>query len=75
MDRISGLLSRKLEAYADELPQGEAGNFHDIVLHSVEAPLIKMALRKTRGNKIQAAKLLGINRNTLNKKIKDLGIE
>jgi len=77
LDRLETVLESKLDSYAEALEADEASGsgFYDLILHAVEAPLIKMALRKTRGNKIQAAKLLGINRNTLNKKIKDLAIE
>jgi DNA-binding protein Fis len=40
----------------------------------VEKPLIETVLKLTRGNKKKAASLLGINRNTLSKKIEELGI-
>ena len=39
------------------------------------APLIDLTLKKTNGNQIRAAQILGINRNTLRKKITDLRIE
>src|SRR5262249_4263481 len=54
-----------------ELP--EAG-LYDRVLAEVESPLIRHALNATRGNQIRAAAVLGINRNTLRKKIQLLGI-
>jgi two-component system, NtrC family, nitrogen regulation response regulator GlnG len=41
-------------------------------LREVEAPLIAAALAATRGNQIRAAELLGLNRNTLRKKIREL---
>jgi two-component system nitrogen regulation response regulator GlnG len=41
----------------------------------VEYPLISAALAATRGNQIKAAELLGVNRNTLRKKIRDLDIQ
>ena len=44
------------------------------ILESVEKPLIERVLEKTNGNQIQAAKILGINRNTLRTKIKKLNI-
>ena len=47
----------------------------DRVLRKVESPLITAALAATRGNQIRAADLLGLNRNTLRKKIRDLGIK
>jgi len=48
---------------------------YDRVLHEVEKPLISIALAATRGNQIRAAHLLGLNRNTLRKKVRDLGVE
>jgi two-component system, NtrC family, nitrogen regulation response regulator GlnG len=45
------------------------------VIQRVEKPLITLVLKKTEGNQVRAANLLGINRNTLRKKIKDLGIK
>ena len=48
--------------------------FHRI-LREVEYPLISAALAATRGNQIKAAELLGVNRNTLRKKIRDLDIQ
>jgi len=41
----------------------------------VEIPLISAALAATRGNQIKAADLLGVNRNTLRKKVRDLDIQ
>ena len=45
------------------------------MLREVERPLIAAALAATRGNQIRAAELLGLNRNTLRKKIRDLDIQ
>jgi len=45
------------------------------VLHDVEKPLLIAALAATRGNQIRAAELLGLNRNTLRKKIRELNIQ
>jgi two-component system nitrogen regulation response regulator GlnG len=50
------------------------GLYHRI-LRDVEEPLINAALIATRGNQIKAAELLGVNRNTLRKKIRDLDIK
>ena len=44
------------------------------VIREVERPLITLTLQATRGNQIKAAEVLGVNRNTLRKKIKELGI-
>jgi two-component system, NtrC family, nitrogen regulation response regulator GlnG len=51
-----------------------AAGLYDRVLHEVERPLIALTLSATRGNQIRAAHLLGLNRNTLRKKIRELDI-
>lgn len=48
---------------------------YDRILQDVEKPLLSICLAATRGNQIRAAHLLGLNRNTLRKKIRDLGLE
>jgi hypothetical protein len=48
---------------------------YDRVLEEVERPLIQLTLSATRGNQVRAAEILGLNRNTLRKKIQDLGVE
>ena len=52
-----------------------AAGLYDRVLREVERPLIVLTLGATRGNQIRAAHLLGLNRNTLRKKIRDLDIQ
>ena len=59
-------------AHKDSLP---ASGMYDRIVHEVERPLIELCLAATRGNQIRAAKLLGINRNTLRKKIRELDIQ
>jgi two-component system nitrogen regulation response regulator GlnG len=49
-------------------------DIYDRVISEVERPLIRMTLAATRGNQIKAAAMLGLNRNTLRKKIRDLEI-
>jgi len=51
------------------------GRVYDRVLREVERPLFSLALEVSRGNQIKAAALLGLNRNTLRKKIRELDIE
>lgn len=58
-------------AHAGSLP---ASGLYDRVLREVERPLITLSLAATRGNQIRAAELLGLNRNTLRKKIRELDI-
>jgi two-component system nitrogen regulation response regulator GlnG len=60
-----------LAAARDGLPMRDV---YDQVIAEVERPLIAMTLAATRGNQIKAAAMLGLNRNTLRKKIRDLSI-
>jgi two-component system, NtrC family, nitrogen regulation response regulator GlnG len=53
----------------------EEGDLYANLLEHLERPLIELTLEKTGGNQLQAAALLGINRNTLRKKISALGID
>jgi two-component system nitrogen regulation response regulator GlnG len=75
-ESLSRAVERHLEEYffshKDELP---ASGLYERVLREVERPLIELSLAATRGNQIRAAKLLGLNRNTLRKKIRDLNIQ
>lgn len=59
-------------AHRGRLP---ASGLYDRILREVEKPLISLTLEATGGNQIKAASVLGLNRNTLRKKIRDLGIE
>ena len=75
-ESLGRAVERHLEEYffahKDELP---ASGLYERVLREVERPLIELSLAATRGNQIRAAKLLGLNRNTLRKKIRDLNIQ
>lgn len=65
-------LQSYFDAHGDALP---APGLHDRVVREVERPLITLCLAATRGNQIKAAELLGVNRNTLRKKIRELDIQ
>ncbi len=74
-DSLGASVERHLRSYfaahKDTLP---APGLYGRVLREVELPLISLCLDATRGNQIRAARLLGINRNTLRKKIRELDI-
>ncbi len=69
---VEHYLSRYFADFGDDLPP--PGLYHR-VLREVELPLIAAALGSTRGNQIRASELLGLNRNTLRKKIRDLDLQ
>jgi two-component system nitrogen regulation response regulator GlnG len=70
-DAVERHLRTYFDAHEGELP---ASGLYDRVLREVERPLIRLSLSATRGNQVRAAQLLGLNRNTLRKKIRDLDI-
>jgi two-component system nitrogen regulation response regulator GlnG len=73
---LSTLVERHLAADFASQPDGiPPRGLYDRVLEEVEAPLIRLTLAATRGNQIRAAEILGLNRNTLRKKIHDLGLQ
>jgi two-component system nitrogen regulation response regulator GlnG len=65
---MEGYLAEYFGSFGESLPPA---GLYDRILRDVENPLITAALAATRGNQIRAAELLGLNRNTLRKKIKD----
>jgi len=72
---LEALVDAKLRSCLNGIEQLEHGEIHSMVLEQVERPLIRIILEKTRWNQVKAADILGINRNTLRKKISELGIE
>ena len=75
-DNLAGAVEAHLERYfaahGDGMPPK---GVYERVIREVERPLISIALAATKGNQIRAAELLGLNRNTLRKKIRDLDIQ
>lgn len=71
---LESLVEGKLRSSMNGIEKLDKGDIYDRVLEQVERPLIRFVLEKTRGNQVRAADVLGINRNTLRKKISELGI-
>lgn len=74
-DNLAAAVERHLRSYfdahGDSLPPA---GLYDRVLKELERPLISMTLEATNGNQIKSAQVLGLNRNTLRKKIRELNI-
>jgi two-component system, NtrC family, nitrogen regulation response regulator GlnG len=72
-------LATAIECYLSELFHDRDGNpppnLYYRTVREIEYPLISVTLATTKGNQIKAAELLGLNRNTLRKKVRNLGIE
>lgn len=71
---LEELIESKLGEFVKGMRNGAARNLHPMLISAVERPLIAHALKETNGNQIQAAHLLGMNRNTLRKKITEFRI-
>ena len=64
----------KLKEYFRQTRDVEPTDLYALIMERVERPLIELTLDRTRGNQLKAASILGINRNTLHKKISELKI-
>ena len=70
---VAGVVAQTVSP--NDPPEVKLHKLYDRVLHEIERPLILLSLEATRGNQMKAADLLGLNRNTLRKKIRDLDIQ
>lgn len=68
------MLAKAIEEVEDFFMQEKEGDLYKFLLAVIEKPLIEKVLYKTEGNQFKAAKILGINRNTLHTKIQKLKI-
>jgi two-component system, NtrC family, nitrogen regulation response regulator GlnG len=66
---------KKIIELDDALYKEKQGILYKYILETIERPLIEHALERTYGNQLRAAKILGINRNTIRSKIKKLQID
>ncbi|MEX0828958.1 MAG: helix-turn-helix domain-containing protein [Nitrospirales bacterium] len=71
---LASYVEKKISDFVRAMNVGSGKNLYPTLMRAVERPLIELALRETHGNQIKASRLLGLNRNTLRKKITELGI-
>lgn len=69
------MVDMKLRSSMNGIEKLDKGDIYSMVMEQIERPLIRFILEKTRWNQVKTAEILGINRNTLRKKISELGIE
>ena len=67
-------VKQAVNKYLKEANSLEIDNLYELVLAEVEAPLLEEVMTHTRGNQTKAAALMGINRGTLRKKLKQYGL-
>lgn len=68
-------LEEKIIELEDSLYNEKKGRLYKSILEVIEKPLIEHMLERSEGNQLRAARILGINRNTIRAKIKKLGID
>ena len=74
-NEIADCVRRSLERYFKDLDGQKPRTIYDMVLKNVERPMLEIVLLQAEGNQTIAAEMLGINRNTLRKKIQSLKIK
>ena len=73
-DNIQEVVKKSLEKYFRDLGEQEPSNVYEMVVFTVEKPILEVVMERAGGNQSQAADMLGINRNTLRKKLQQHGL-
>jgi Fis family transcriptional regulator len=68
-------LDKSIRQYVGEMDEKNNGHLHELIMGGIEKPLVEIVLKETGGNQTQAANILGINRNTLRKKVAEYKIK
>ncbi len=74
-NELTDCVRRSLERYFKDMDGEKPTSIYDMVLKNIERPMIETVLDKAAGNQSLAAEMLGINRNTLRKKMQQLRIK
>ena len=72
---MARMVRRAIDGYFRDLEGEKPCRVYNMVINSVEKPLLESVLHRVRGNQTHAAEMLGINRNTLRKKMRVHGIK
>ena len=68
-------LDKSIRQYVSAMDEESNGHLHELIMGGIEKPLVEIVLKETGGNQTQAANILGVNRNTLRKKIAEYKIQ
>jgi DNA-binding protein Fis len=67
---LESIVELKISRFLDQVGSYYPDDLHTLIMRKIEKPLLQQILRRTGGNQVHASRILGINRNTLRKKIK-----
>jgi Fis family transcriptional regulator len=73
-NNIEEIITKSLEKYFRDLYGERPGNLYDMVVLTVERPMLEVVMKHAEGNQSLASDMLGINRNTLRKKLQQHGM-
>jgi Fis family transcriptional regulator, factor for inversion stimulation protein len=74
MPTLDELVTNNLETYFNHLQGAQPCSIYDMVIEAVEKPMLEVVMRAAQGNQSKASDMLGINRNTLRKKLNQHGL-
>ena len=71
---LSQLLEKKFATFVKKIKHSNPKGLYALLISEIEKPIFNLALQETNGNQVKAAKLLGVNRNTIRKKMQEFKI-
>ncbi len=74
-DSLENVIAARLKPFIERMEKRGRQDIYALIMPFMERPLLRLVLERTGGNQLRAAEVLGINRNTLRKKIRLLGME
>ena len=73
-ESIQEVIQKSLEDYFNDLGEQQPSNIYNMMVQTVEKPILATVMQRAGNNQSQAAEMLGINRNTLRKKLQQHGL-
>lgn len=74
-NELSSTVRKVMRQYFKDLDGEKASGIYDMVVAAVEKPMLEVVMFQAQGNQTRAAELLGLNRNTLRKKLQQHGLD
>jgi Fis family transcriptional regulator, factor for inversion stimulation protein len=74
MPTLNEIVTNNLQKYFQNLDGESPSSIYDMVIDAVERPMLEVVMREAEGNQSRASEMLGINRNTLRKKLSQHGL-